>query len=289
MREIFFICSIILLLFSQESISQFSFIGFDKQECFSPDTNYTFETIECEYNSTGYRVFKNETMVFEKCENNHVVPNYMKFINETTGFLIESNGNRELTLVYKTNNSGYSWQEIGVAGWYSGYQSCYIVNPNTIYTVMLFGFGGHSIYIHKTSDVPNYSSIILPNETTSLNDTIINDPIFGSPLCDSDSLIFMIKYNQDTISLRLNFVHQNDYIKDNPPLDNLRFYPNPTSDYFSIDGIDYNSVIIYNYHGSVVKKIQRAENLYIGDLFSGIYIVEIIHKKGRSKVKMVKN
>lgn len=72
----------------------------------------------------------------------------------------------------------------------------------------------------------------------------------------------------------------------------LSFYPNPTIDYLSIkNGQNIEKVLVYDVSGKLVSKfINKFENLYLGDLASGIYFVKIIDKSYRSTIKkLIKN
>ncbi|MDD3739891.1 MAG: T9SS type A sorting domain-containing protein [Bacteroidales bacterium] len=75
---------------------------------------------------------------------------------------------------------------------------------------------------------------------------------------------------------------------------NVRIYPNPASDYITVSTENINNtdiiVNIYNVIGALVKSktlLQDQEQLNIGDLGSGIYMLEIKSKEWSEKQKLI--
>ncbi len=66
-------------------------------------------------------------------------------------------------------------------------------------------------------------------------------------------------------------------------LSNILFYPNPASDFLTLDGIDlYSDIYIYNLGGKLLifKQLNiNDKSLYIGSLPVGMYIIKIKNKK----------
>jgi hypothetical protein len=67
--------------------------------------------------------------------------------------------------------------------------------------------------------------------------------------------------------------------------DDIRLYPNPAGDYFSIENaISIQTVEIINVVGRTVKtyrNMNSLDNFYIGDLSPGLYMVRIIDDAGK--------
>jgi hypothetical protein len=67
--------------------------------------------------------------------------------------------------------------------------------------------------------------------------------------------------------------------------DDIRLYPNPAGDYFSIENaIKIQTVEIINVVGRTVKTyshMNSLDNFYIGDLSPGLYMVRIIDDSGK--------
>lgn len=77
-------------------------------------------------------------------------------------------------------------------------------------------------------------------------------------------------------------------------LDELKIYPNPTTDFFQIsNGIGVKKVIIYNMFGKEVKSFFYFNNAQydVMDLRSGMYIVKMMDEKNKivRSVKLHKN
>jgi hypothetical protein len=68
-------------------------------------------------------------------------------------------------------------------------------------------------------------------------------------------------------------------------------YPNPTSDYFQISGIDDTASLIISDLNCLVlikKQITSDENILISHLRNGVYIAKIITESGIVERKLVK-
>lgn len=72
----------------------------------------------------------------------------------------------------------------------------------------------------------------------------------------------------------------------------ITLYPNPTSDYLYIDlghqELTIESVSIYNLTGQLVSRFGDVQSLYVGQLQSGMYIVEMKTQEGVFKKKFIK-
>ena len=83
-------------------------------------------------------------------------------------------------------------------------------------------------------------------------------------------------------------------IEDQVLLNDLNIWPNPTKDYVSVlSSGNIRSVFIYSVLGAKVKEFQLSDSqgienrLYIGDLNSGVYLLQAINKDGKVEVKKI--
>ncbi len=83
-------------------------------------------------------------------------------------------------------------------------------------------------------------------------------------------------------------------IEDQELLNDLNIWPNPTKDYISVlSSGNIRSVFIYSVLGAKVKEFQLSDSqgienkLYIGDLNSGVYLLQAINKDGKVEVKKI--
>jgi len=72
----------------------------------------------------------------------------------------------------------------------------------------------------------------------------------------------------------------------------LSLYPNPTTDYFQINGFEGIAMIkIKDLNGKALftKQISSNEKISVSSLSMGIYILEVVTKEGTLEKKIVKN
>ena len=70
----------------------------------------------------------------------------------------------------------------------------------------------------------------------------------------------------------------------------LSVYPNPAAEYVSINnGENIEEILIYDINGRLVSHFKnKSENLFLGNLATGIYIVRIIEERRISNIKLFK-
>jgi pectate lyase len=91
--------------------------------------------------------------------------------------------------------------------------------------------------------------------------------------------LFYIKTSYGTLSI------------DNPLLQTLTLYPNPTSDYLYIAAdtqLQLEKSEIYNLNGQLIKRFGGAHQLQVQDLPTGLYIVKLFTSEGTVQKKFVK-
>lgn len=284
------ILSLVFVSFISKMIAQITFIGFDQTQCgLITNHGFTFENISmlCGSHSSGYKIYKDGNKVFEKCiQFGGCSVFQLQFINETTGFLLESNSIGHI--VFKTTNSGTTWTAIG--GGAPTLLGFYLVNSNTGYLVTTWD-SPKAVYINRVSDINQ--RVIIDNNIN--NDTIIGDTIYGEPFCSISTLNIKIKNVNDTVDYKIVFNLKPLSVSDNQINSDFKVFPNPAKDFIVIDKKEISKgdcfIRIYNYIGSIVKEYKAADTniFYIGDLENGVYLLEISMKDKKAICKIIKN
>lgn len=103
-----------------------------------------------------------------------------------------------------------------------------------------------------------------------------------------------ISYQYDEVGNRIGMIVTNNLTTDfsNNILQlGVKLYPNPTSESFCISGFeDYGFLRLTDISGKLIlaKQVSNNEIISIGSLAKGIYIVELITKKGVIEKKLLK-
>jgi len=283
------ICSYFLLAFLliHNCNAQISFIGFDQDQCgLINEHGYTFENFSLGSHGSGYIIYRDGNKVYEKSIEFGVCSVFnLKFINQTTGFIIQRHTNG--FAIYKTIDSGLTWNYFG--GGAPTFLGFYLVNQNTGYLITYWD-NPKSIYIDRSSDInPSFMT-----DRNIINDVLIEDTIFGDPFCEMNYLSFKIKNDNDTVNYKINFNKEVLNVYDNLTLNKIKIFPNPICDFFQIETDmiitkDFN-IKVYNNLGSIIKLIKytATNRLYIGDLVPGIYFIEISNTDKRQICKIIK-
>lgn len=281
---------IILLSCSSLNVNaQITFVEFEQEQCgLITEHGFTFENIPlmCGSHSSGYKIYLNGAQVFEKCiEFGGCSILEIMFISETTGFLVETNPNGHS--VYKTINSGTSWSNFG--GGAPTFLGFYLVNENTGYLVTTWD-NPLNLFINRASDIRNR----FISDSEIMNDTLINDTIFGIGFCDYDTLGFKIKNANDTIHYQILFnmelVSINNILYDNQ----IGIFPNPAHDFIEFSQnfrlSDGCRIKVFDTNGKLIESFNYTnKRIYIGDLKAGIYFIEVSDKDKRQIGKLIKH
>jgi len=288
------IFNLFLILFVMEAFSQTTFLGFEQEQCGLVENHgYTFANVQglCSTHSAVYKIFLDEKLVYEKpCTYlgfYSVIA--LSFINDTTGFLIE--GSSSNCGVYKTNDLGKSWEYLGSGG--PDLLAYYVVNEHDVYLITTANNWG--ALITKASDINGKGTYEYHTEIDIVeNEAIINDTIYGDIFCDIDTLRFKVKEGADTITYNIAF-HNEPLPTGSRYLSDSRFtiYPNPCSDYiyFSPDRFKDKQAktIIYTMDARLVKSyVTNGNRIYVGDLKTGVYLMEIEIGDEKVRRKIVK-
>lgn len=81
------------------------------------------------------------------------------------------------------------------------------------------------------------------------------------------------------------------YISESHPLENLTLYPNPSSEYFVIKGVDKANITIYDITGKQVlqeQTYQAKDKVLVNKLEKGVYIVNVSSKTTNKSLRFVK-
>jgi hypothetical protein len=160
-----------------------------------------------------------------------------------------------------------------------------------IYPLVVFSLGTDTTIL-LTDTLKLYAPGGYENYLWSTGDTIPHLEIPATGLEIGDNLIWLDIDDghcsaTDTILIK---VVDNSFIPENNPTDIL-LYPNPASTYFRIisrSGEVPESVIIYNYYGTRVKKLFPANNLIdISSIGQGVYVVELVFHEFTIKRKLI--
>jgi hypothetical protein len=288
------IFNLFLMLFVMEAFSQTTFLGFEQKQCGLVENHgYTFANEQglCSTHSAVYKIFFNEELVYEKpciyLGFYSVIA--LSFINDSTGFLIEgSSGNCG---VYKTNDYGKSWDNLGSGG--PDFLGYYVVNEHDVYLITTAN--GWGAMITKASAINGKGTYDYHTEIDIVeNEAIINDTIYGAIFCEIDTLSFKVKDGADTITYNIAFHNESlptgsRYLSDS----RLTLYPNPCSDYIYFAQNRFRNkqakTAIYTMDGRLVKfYVTSGNRIYVGDLKTGVYLMEIEIGDEKVKRKIIK-
>jgi hypothetical protein len=267
--------------------AQISFVGFEQDQCgLIINHGYTYENIPlmCGSHSSGYKIYLDGENIFEKCiEFGGCSVLEIMFVSETTGFIVESNPNGHT--VYKTKNSGVDWFPIG--GGAPTYLGFYLVNANTGYLVTTWD-SPLSLYINRVSDINQYNF----SDPNINQDTIINDTIFGESYCQTDYLGFKIENSGDTIDYKIIFIIEPLSVQGAIYNREIGFYPNPCMNFIffqektGIENIEYE---ITELSGKIIKTgVSDNNQIYIGDLRKGLYLIQLTNDNQEYFGKIIK-
>ncbi|WP_207764251.1 T9SS type A sorting domain-containing protein [Hanstruepera neustonica] len=87
----------------------------------------------------------------------------------------------------------------------------------------------------------------------------------------------------------LRIINDNSLSVNDYEINNIKLYPNPTTDYIKIQSnFDINSVEVYSLHGQKVLHVEKQKTINISLLPEGIYFLKVKTNKGEITKKVVK-
>ncbi|MEN9400919.1 MAG: hypothetical protein RL632_2022, partial [Bacteroidota bacterium] len=159
----------------------------------------------------------------------------------------------------------------------------YVVNYTTAYVVTQWDTPMQFI-IAKCSSIAAENNATFVYDQTITADVYRADTLLFSDMCGIDSLNISVQNGVDTVTYHINMVGlfsslDSELDADDP---NIKIFPNPASDYFSIDHLPRNiqSIRLRAMGGNEVLSLD-SKNFECGPhsiegLKPGVYIVEII-------------
>ncbi|MBL4708520.1 MAG: T9SS type A sorting domain-containing protein [Flavobacteriales bacterium] len=273
--------------------AQINFIGFDTTVCGSALTqNYTFTNYSTGGGPSsarhGFRVFKNGIQVHQSTAGNGINSKFaidMLFINDSIGFLTFRSGQGG-NHVLKTNDYGTTWATTNVGG-APNYHETYIVNENTIYTAT--SYQSFIMIIRSTSNGNKILHDLTPSGTQ-----VIHDNIFGTSLCQRDTLKVAFTYNGSPVNYHFVLHQLSTSIQKQTANDqNTLVYPNPARTFFSFENlsIETSQVQLYSITGSLIKNYSQQDILtnyfHIEDIKNGAYFIRIQSNSSIRSIKLI--
>lgn len=279
--------------------SQISFLGFDQEQCnLLKDSPYSYESFFTgKWTTPAYRILRSGDVIFTKSgvissgmvEISHS-PYWiedLKFISNSVGFIVETSLGEGSVL--KTSDFGKTWNKvssgnIGLSSWNEndkhGYLSLYTINA---YTSLLIASRDTMLFVTRGSEFGQHTQKI---KLSGHNEISINDTIYGNPDCIEDSLTCKIKFNNDTIRLKISLVKlelPTSNINSVTTKNLLDIYPNPCVDFLKFN---YNSEIkfpisfeIYDIQGNkvIVNELLDPfdDSISVKSLSEGIYFIRL--------------
>ncbi|GAA5221434.1 T9SS type A sorting domain-containing protein [Membranihabitans marinus] len=137
------------------------------------------------------------------------------------------------------------------------------------------------IYQCWTPTIDSSEVVLEPGDTSNLDLHVYPNNSPGK--ADVSVLISDVNNPSDSYELGITV---NDAVSPISYFDpgNIRIYPNPTTEYFSVDGIDdLRQVVVVNLVGQIVKKFSASVNsrYKVSDLETGLYLIRLINKEDK--------
>lgn len=267
--------------------AQIQFIGFDHPTCLQQSSYvYTYSNYTNGGGGSGtvlgYNIFRNGVAVFGESGTlgNGKICKDLVFVNDSIGFLVTYSGNMAIS-VLRTEDYGVNWTLIG--GGAPNYFGMYVVNYTTAYVVTQWDTP-MQLYVAKCSSFASEANATFVYDQTIETDVYRSDTLLYSDMCGFDSLNIMVQNGADTVTYHINMVGlfsslESELDADDP---NIKIFPNPASDYFSIEDLpkDIQSIRLRAMGGNEVlfldPKNFECGSHSIEGLKPGVYMVEIL-------------
>lgn len=294
MRKTTIILIFILTVFKNALWSQANpgvkFLGFKQTEC-ANTRDYRSGSFNCGSHLYGYQIFKGSNFIYtSSCGKGFgyrgaYSADYLKFINDSTGFLRETTTSESPTIITikKTTDFGKSWEVIAsdfsAHSPYNSFSEYFVLNTEEIVTVY-------------SPIITMYGHVVIDGILDSVDvDTTIYLSKVGNSDCINDTLEFNVEWSGEIVTytliidykpLGINVTEQND----------ISIYPNPVSDNVYIKNYKkVKTLEIFDVSGEKIKEINNliSDEINLSDLKKGIYLFQIHTVGNKIQMKIVKN
>lgn len=143
-----------------------------------------------------------------------------------------------------------------------------------------------SAHFNSISEDSNKNILLVGDYTPYNQDTVSTENKYFSFVVKLDSTGCFSSDCDNNVVLDIDWIETIDALQELSSIENVKIYPNPSSDYIRIESIEISKIKnwkIYNISGNCIKTGQNlnSENLNISNLQSGIYFIQIFNKNGR--------
>lgn len=260
---------------------------FVESECGIIDnSSYSYTNYQGSNWNLGFKLYHNSVLI-GKAEGSLPGKGYqvalLKFIDDSTGYFIYSL--RQSIATSYSINKIIGNKIIHLSEVWNTFR-LYIVNANVAYLIT-YSMGWE---LYKISDIQPIKRLKAGEPTSSSS---IVDTIIGKPLCEDMSEL-NVRYDTVNFKILLHTKGSTNSIAENN-ISQWNIFPNPANDYiyFRSNAPSISCMIkIFDSFGilqkSVISNKISEESIYVGDLISGVYFIEI--NQGRKKYlnKMIK-
>lgn len=260
---------------------------FVESECgIISNSSYSYTNYQNSNFKLGFKLYHNSVLI-AGLEGSETGKGYqvvlLKFIDDSTGYFIYSK-RQSIATSYSVNKIVGN-KIIHLNDAYNTF-NLHIVNANLAYLISY----SMDFELVKISDVQPIKRLLYGKPTSSSS---IIDTIIGKPLCQDLSEL-NVSYGTINYKILFHTIGSTSSIAENN-ISQWNFFPNPADDYihFRTNTPSISSVIkIFNSIGilqkSFISNRLSEEPIYVGDLSTGVYFIEI--NQGRKKYlnKMIK-
>ncbi|WP_236975371.1 T9SS type A sorting domain-containing protein [Membranihabitans maritimus] len=130
--------------------------------------------------------------------------------------------------------------------------------------------------------VDSASISLMPGDTSNMDVHIRPNGVDGNAVVKL--AIFDLDNRADEFVNSYTFNDATSFVLGQREPQNIRLFPNPTTEYFSVDGVDkLKEVLVVNLVGQEVKRFSASENARykVSDLMRGLYLVRLVNKEDK--------
>jgi hypothetical protein len=293
MNRIFYILSSFILLLCIEGKSQS--LGFKESECnIVSNPNYYIENYQSSH-WAGYRIHHNGSVIAERVGFGGYSGKVLRFIDDTTGFLIVQDYTGFFLEIYKIMNDSVVLLGYIPHSNLDGDYDFFIVTRHTLYVESdIVPPNPNTLFISRFSDLLPQKNIVYYYPLTA--DTTVFDTVAGVPFCpDLNEINYRFKLAADTLNYKIRFKVDTLENTGKLTIPGITLYPNPAHEVIRVRAIPNEtrgSIKILDNLGRSIKSIVMNSSgdteIFIGDLKQGIYYVILDNNKTTKVFKLVK-